>query len=114
MADPPPSSNVSKLLGAGALPLLVYPCCFLANLMSFAGHPSPSPPFLLKVVALGFLWSSTLYPLVYFPFMIRAKQLEARRSIVAAERAASMPLRYLVGVAILYAAWMVLSPAYGY
>jgi hypothetical protein len=56
------------LLTLGALVLLIYPFCLLANVMSLAGVDAPQTRVagpLQRLSWLGFLWGSTVYPVVY-------------------------------------------------
>ncbi len=57
----------------GGLPLLIYPFILLANVMSLAGTQGSTPvPISQWLAAKAFLWSSTLYPLVYLACLIAA------------------------------------------
>jgi hypothetical protein len=51
--------GVGCLLALGLLPVLIYPYCVVANLMAW--RPGP-----LDVALWGYLWLSTLYPILYF------------------------------------------------
>ncbi len=107
----PSSPNLvrSRLIG-GAIPLLIYPGCLLANIMSLAGHESEPPRLVVKIIALGFLWGSTLYPLVYIPSLLIALSLKSKDFTFAAERVALVPLCYLAGLVLLFLACGVAGP----
>ena len=51
------------LLCLTTLALIGYPFLFIANIMSFAAHPSAvEAPGIVTTAMNGFLWGSTLYP----------------------------------------------------
>ena len=108
---PPPILAKAKIgpLTAGAVVLMAYPFCLIANVMSFAAAPaqgaSPRPVPLLASQA--FLWSSTLYPLVYLVAAGTSRVLASNDRTLAAHRVAQVPLVYLVGVVPCFLAWVV-------
>ena len=53
-----------------ALPILIYPAVFIANVMSLAGHGSEEASFILQVSSKAFMYSSLVYPLVYLASLI--------------------------------------------
>lgn len=91
---------IRGLLLLGALPLLIYPFCLMANLMGFA---APTPP---RGVFKAFLWSSTLYPIAYLPAAGVAAVLASNDRLRAARVFAGLPLLYLLGVLICLAVAM--------
>ncbi len=98
------------LIPAG-IPLIVYPFVLLANVMSLAGHQSaePCPPALL-VASQGFLWSSTLYPVVYVVCARTALAMSRKMKTGLALLLALLPIVYLGIVAAFFAAWAANSP----
>ena len=94
-------------LALGAIPLLAYPFLMVANVMSLAAEPPHYPVSLgLRLSSQGFLWSSTLYPIVYFGCAIMAfvqSHFEIDRD---ARRYALLPLLYLIGVIALFLIWL--------
>jgi hypothetical protein len=90
----------------GAAPLLIYPIVLLANVMSLAAQPSSQPvPILLQLSSKAFLWSSTLYPIVYLYYARKAiansKQGDSRTAVTMS----LLPLVYLILVLIFLCAW---------
>lgn len=64
-----------------SLPLFLYPFVLLANLMSFAASAQTSTsPRGLTIAMSGFLWSSSLYPVVYLTALIASIILLKRKS----------------------------------
>lgn len=94
----------------GAIPLLIYPFLMVANVMSLAAEPPHYPVSLaLRLSSQGFLWSSTLYPLVYFGSAIVALIQSHFQNDRAARRYAVLPLLYLIGVIALFLLWLATS-----
>jgi hypothetical protein len=94
----------------GAIPLFIYPFLLIANVMSLAGEPSHNPVSLaLRLSSQGFLWSSTLYPVVYVGCAIMSVIQSQWGDGRTAERCALLPLLYLVGVAALFLLWLATS-----
>jgi hypothetical protein len=88
----------------GALPLLIYPFCLLANVMSLAAAniPTTRPVDPLPAVAWkGFLWGSTIYPAVYVVAAGITLFLSSNDRETGARRVACFPLVYLVAVLVL-------------
>ncbi len=90
------------LLGWGALPLLVYPWCLLANVMSFAGHPNPNASTVGEYFFRAFLWGNTLYPAVYLVALGISKLMSSNDRPAAARRAAIAPLLYLAALLVCF------------
>lgn len=85
----------------GGLPLAVYPFCLLANVMSLAGHQEQPLSPLVVATTYAFLWSSTLYPVVYLPSPLAAAFFDAGGRDLATRRVAYVPLVYLTGITLL-------------
>ncbi len=95
------------LLIAGA-PLLIYPFFLLANVMSLAGHPASHPTRLaLRLTSQGFLWTSTLYPIVYIYCASKAIACSRAGNPKAAVNMSVLPLLYLALVAAFFCGWMI-------
>ena len=95
------------LLIVGAVPLLIYPFILIANIMSFAGTPSSTPvPASQWIMSKAFLWSSTLYPVVYFGCLIAAIVCSRSGDSAMAFKLAAAPLAYLVLCVLLMFGWM--------
>ena len=98
------------LLILAGLPLALYPFLLVANIMSLAGHQSPDPtPLLLRLTANAFLWSSTLYPVVYMACVVLAISLSAMGSTSTAAKMSLLPLCYLALVVAFFCGWMITS-----
>ena len=106
---PPPEKARMGPLAQGAIVLLAYPFCLLANVMSFAAVPAQgaAPKLALRLASGAFLWSSTLYPVVYLLAAAVSLFLSSNDRAVAARRVAQVPLVYLLGVLLCFAAWLV-------
>ena len=99
-------------LVVGAVPLLIWPFMLLANLMSLAAWSLPTgvrPSLLQTLVSQLFLWSSTLYPLVYLAAGITSVVFASTGHPPSANRFALIPLGYLLVVVLLLFAWMAVS-----
>lgn len=97
------------MLLLAAAPLLIYPFILIANIMSFAGTPSSTPPpILATLTSMAFLWASTLYPLIYFPCLIAAIAT-ARTNPSRSLQLAAAPLAYLGLCIMLFFLWMLTS-----
>jgi hypothetical protein len=91
----------------GFVPLMVYPFCLLSNVMSLAGEPGRSTPgVLLRCASNGFLWGSTLYPVVWLVAAVTSRALRSAERPTAADRVSWVPLGYLLAVALCFGAWM--------
>lgn len=98
------------LLIVGALPLLIYPFILLANVMSLAGTKSSTPvPMTQWLAAKAFLWSSTLYPVVYLGCLIVAITCARSGDGSKALLFAIAPLAYFGLCILLMFAWMLTS-----
>lgn len=82
-------------LGYGALPLLIYPWCLLANGMSMAAPRDSDADPVHLVMWMGFLWGTTLYPVVYGIAAGLSYLMGTNDRPVAAARIAQVPLIYL-------------------
>lgn len=60
-----PKDNLTRRIWAAGIPIIAYPFCLIANVMSIAGARSENTPILLTIIATVFLWGSTAYPLFY-------------------------------------------------
>ena len=101
------------LLVIGAAPLLIYPFVLLANVMSMAATRVPSQPpvpLMQNLTCNAFLWSSTLYPIVYAVCALAAVMCSRSGGVTMAWVLAAGPVAYLVLCALLLAAWIVSSP----
>lgn len=101
------------LLVIGAAPLLIYPFVLLANVMSMAATRVPSQPpvpLMQSLTCNAFLWSSTLYPIVYGICAIAAIVSSRSGGLTMSWLLAAGPLAYLVLCVLLLAAWIVSSP----
>ena len=96
-------------LGVSGLPLLIYPFILLANVMSFAGHKTGNEPAILVFVSSAFLWASTLYPIPYVFFFLRAKSESKKRNGKKETVFALAPLVCLAILGMLMIAWMVVE-----
>ena len=97
-------------LALGGIPLLIYPFLMVANVMSLAAEPPQYPVSLaLRLSSQGFLWSSTLYPLVYIGCAIMSLVQWHRQNGHAAQRYALTPVLYLLGVVALLLLWLATS-----
>ena len=96
-------------LAQGAIVLLVYPFCLLANVMSLAAVPAQgaAPGLALRLASGAFLWGSTLYPVVYLLAAAVSLFLSSNDRAVGARRVAQVPLVYLLGVLLCFVAWLV-------
>ena len=112
--DQPPATprrqpNIGPLM-VGLFPLGCWPFVLVPNLMSLAGSEgSEGPPGrFVMAVAMGFLWGSTLYPLVYAAALVVTLVLAfvADRP-AAASGVAWVPLAYALAVFGCLLAWMV-------
>jgi uncharacterized Tic20 family protein len=93
-------------------PLLIYPAVLLANVMSLArqrpSKPVPSAELLAPsaqlhaLLELLFLWTSTLYPLVYVYCARQATACARKDDQKNAMRFSLVPLLYLCLVAVLF------------
>jgi len=94
----------------GGLPLMIYPFLLVANVMSLAGNPSSEPVSLVvQLASQGFLWGSTLYPLVYIPCALIAVLCSFGESDHIAVRFAFMPILYLGAVIACFFLWLATS-----
>jgi hypothetical protein len=94
----------------GAIPLLIYPFLMIANVMSLAAERPHNPvPLVLWLSSQGFLWSSTLYPVVFLGCAIMSLVQSHCRDDRTAERYALLPLLYLSGVVALFLLWLAIS-----
>jgi hypothetical protein len=105
------------LLVLGAIPLLMYPACLGAGLMSLA----PAPHFrneprhatlsvlVVGLIGYGFIFGSLAYPAVYFVCLVLARYMEVRKNYEAAMRFAAGPLLYLLLLAGLMALGLALG-----
>jgi hypothetical protein len=97
------------LLIVGAVPLLVYPFAAMASLMSLAAHTSGKEPVLMMIAARGFQISSLLDPLVYFGCLVAAVALKGKGRGAMAGKIASVPLFFLVLIAVFFVGWLKLE-----
>jgi hypothetical protein len=94
----------------GGLPLMIYPFLLVANIMSLAGNPSSDPASLVvQLASQGFLWGSTLYPLVYILCALIAVVCSFGESDHIAVRFALIPIVYLAAVIICFLLWLASS-----
>jgi len=92
------------------LPLLIYPFLLLANIMSLAAETPREPiPFALRLCSLGFLLSSTFYPLAYGGCIVKIITLVVAAEHKQALRWSFVPLLYLAIVAMFFCGWMLTS-----
>ena len=107
--SPTPAKARIGPLAAGGLVLLVYPFCLLANVMSLAAVPAPGTAVkpLPLIASKVFLWSSTLYPLVYLLAAGASLLLASNERRAVAHRVAQVPLVYLLFVLLCFGAWIV-------
>src|SRR5687767_15007246 len=85
-------------LTLGAVALLIYPFCLVANVMSFAARDAPTTRIVAPLPLIAwkcFLWGSTIYPLVYLVAAGISLFLKSNDRPSAARRAAWVPLIYL-------------------
>jgi hypothetical protein len=79
----------------GALPLLIYPCCVVADVMSLAGHRSGDEPLVSVLVVLSFLYDNLAYPVVYLVCLGCSLSVRFWEKHEAAYRFSIAPLWYL-------------------
>lgn len=95
------------LLIVSALPLLIYPFVLLANIMSLAAPRSSTPvPMMQWVMANAFLWSSTLYPIVYLACLIAAIVCAKQGDMPKAMVLSAASLAYVGLCIVLMIGWM--------
>ena len=106
-ATPSRQANLWPLVFA-ALPLGCWPVVLLPNVMSLAGEQrSPTSSFVTAVSG-GFLWGSSVYPLVYIAALVVSLILAFRaHRPAAASYVAWAPLAYVGAVIACYCAWMI-------
>jgi hypothetical protein len=100
------TAYVNLLLGA--LPLLIYPVVFLADVMSLAGHRDKNAPAflsLVSLVALSFILGSLAYPLVYISCWKRVGATFQQKKERLAVWISIIPLAFLLLLALLLKAW---------
>ena len=100
-------STKAKLgpLTMGAFALLIYPFCLVANVMSLAAMDAPQTRVVGRLQRLsmqGFLWGSTVYPVVYLVAAGISRSLASDDRSVGARRAAQAPLIYLLVVLLCF------------
>jgi hypothetical protein len=101
-----------RLLGAGAIPLAIYPFILIPTLMSLAGHqPATPPPLPLRIAATGFLWGALLYPVQYVVCAVIVWVLKDLPPDIMKHRrvvtfVAAFPLLYFATVVALCVAWV--------
>jgi len=94
------------LIVAG-IPLCIYPFVLLANIMSIAGEPPRVPaPWYLWFTSQGFLWTSTLYPLIYLYCVVKVIDFWKESNFDSAFRMSRIPLAYLGVVAGFFLGWL--------
>ncbi|HYE17665.1 MAG TPA: hypothetical protein VEA69_04430 [Tepidisphaeraceae bacterium] len=102
-----PKRQIPKPLIAGAGSLIVYPMCFVANLMSLAGHGGFERAWnkdpVQAVAFYIFLWATTAYPVILGLAFIANRLFANYDRSKAATRAAWAPLAYLGACVLLYA-----------
>ena len=111
-ASQPAHPNARIPLILGALVLLIYPFCLLANVMSLSAMDAPRTRItapLHRRVMQAFLWGSNLYPLVYAIAAALSLFLSSNDRPTAARRVAWVPLIYLLGVLQCFVAWQLLG-----
>jgi hypothetical protein len=83
----------------GGIPLIVYPFCLIANVMSIAGASANDGPMTIEAsILLVFIWGTTLYPLIYLGSLVYYFVDKANRDVIP-----SIPLAYLVVVTLPFA-----------
>jgi hypothetical protein len=103
--SPPPAKAKMGPLALGAVALLIYPFCLLANVMSLAAMDAPATRVadpLPRLALRGFLWGSTIYPVVYLVAAGVSVFLSSNDRLVGARRVAQTPLIYLAGVLLCF------------
>jgi hypothetical protein len=89
----------------GGAPLLVYPFVLLANVMSLAAEPTGNKKTFADIAFKGFLWSSTLYPVVFVPLCMSAIRLMRAGRLGFGLGIATIPVVLLVVIFVLYRMW---------
>ncbi len=97
----------SRLL-AGATLLLFYPFICIADAMALGGHDSGKGSLLLRIFAYSFLYTSLIYPLVYFICFAITAWMWRRNRETAARRFSEIPLFFVLLVCGLFLAWAVI------
>ena len=92
----------------GFLALGVYPFVFLGDTFAFSLMPGTTLD-VLGMIVYAFVWTSFLYPYVYFALLIASIVAAVRGSWTWAGRLAGTVLVYLVLVMVLFGLWCVLS-----
>jgi hypothetical protein len=101
---PPKKARIGPLT-LGALVLLIYPFCLGANVMSLAAMDAPETRVVDRLQRLsmqGFLWGSTVYPVVYLIAVGISRFLSSNDRPVGARRMAQAPLIYLLAVLLCF------------
>src|SRR5688572_5907060 len=94
-------------LAIGGAPLIIYPVVLVAHIMSLGGEPPKHPaPLALRLSSQGFLWGSTVYPIVYFCCAVPAIYHRRAKPRFALNMA-TLPLLYLTVLAALFCGWMI-------
>ncbi len=70
--------------------------------MTFAAGTVDSESIILLILTEGFLWGSTLYPVVYIASLIAFFKLSSKKS---KKLCALIPYAYLVIIFVLFMAW---------
>jgi hypothetical protein len=101
----PPPANACPL-AISAAPLALWPLVIIGNVMSLAGEPSRQPVAVWTMIAAnGFLWGSTVYPLVYIAatalFLLTFRRYPAAASVISWATSA-----YAVGVFACFCLWV--------
>jgi hypothetical protein len=95
----------------GALPLPIYPLLLFINMMSLGGAMALwSKSWAHFLTANGFLWGSSLYPLVYVRCFREASSKARRADYRAAINVAILPVLYLAAVLGLFCGVTMLNP----
>jgi len=94
------------LLVLAGLPMLAYPFVLVANVMSLAaGPPGDTSKRSVPLVVRAFLWSSTLYPLVFIPSCLVALHRIHAGKPYEGLGFALIPILQLILILILFRIW---------
>lgn len=89
----------------GFLPLAIYPFVELGDTIGLS-MIKETPRDVLGLIAVSFMWTSFVYPLVYFGLLIASVIAAVRRSWKWAMRLAGLSILYLLVVLMLFGLWL--------
>ena len=106
---PPGQTATALLLVVAAMPLVLWPPFAVSNLMALLGFHSGQEDLLSHPLAILFLITSTLYPLIWGGSLWMTIRAYRGGRIGSAIRIASLPLAWALMTGVLFAAWAAVS-----